>query len=46
MNSRTATKHEAAQRIAWRTEYEKALLAAGPLGAQQISATREKGQRP
>jgi hypothetical protein len=63
MNSRTATKHCAAQResayprdepimravaqrIAWGTEYDKALLAAGPPGAQQISATREKGQRP
>lgn len=61
MNTRTATKHYAAQRepsylrgelmmravaqrIAWRTEYDKALLAAGPLGGQQISATREERQ--
>jgi len=28
-----------AQHIAWRTEYEKALLVAGPPGGQQISAT-------
>lgn len=28
-----------AQRIAWKTEYDKALLAAGPPGGQQISAT-------
>jgi predicted DNA-binding transcriptional regulator AlpA len=30
------------QRTAWRTEYDKALLAAGPPGAQHISATRER----
>ena len=30
------------QRTAWRTEYDKALLAAGSPGAQQISATRER----
>ena len=29
------------QRTAWRTEYGKALLTAGPPGAQKISATRE-----
>jgi hypothetical protein len=28
-----------AQCIAWRTEYDKALLAAGPSGGQQVSAT-------
>jgi hypothetical protein len=30
-----------AQRTALRTEYGKALLTAGPPGAQEISATRE-----
>jgi hypothetical protein len=29
------------QRTAWRTEYGKALLTAGPPGAQEISATHE-----
>jgi predicted DNA-binding transcriptional regulator AlpA len=31
-----------AQGIAWHTEYDKALLATGPPGAQQISANRER----
>jgi hypothetical protein len=34
------------QGIAWRTDYDKGLLAAGPPDAQQISADREKGQCP
>lgn len=34
-----------AQRITWRTEYDKALLAAGPPGEQQISATGQEGTR-
>ena len=32
------------QGIACCSEYDKALLAAGPPGAQQVSADREKGQ--
>jgi hypothetical protein len=35
-----------AQRITWRTEYDTALLAAGPPGGQPISASGQKGQRP
>jgi hypothetical protein len=35
-----------AQRITWRAEYDKALLAAAAPGAQQISATGQKGQQP
>jgi hypothetical protein len=34
-----------AQRITWRTEYDAALLATGPPGAQPISATEQKEQR-
>ncbi len=34
-----------AQRITWRTEYDKALLSAGPPGERQTSATAQETQR-
>lgn len=34
-----------AQRITWRTEYDKALLATGPPGGQRISATESRRDR-
>jgi hypothetical protein len=39
-------KRVVAQRITWRAEYDKALLAAAPAGEQQSSPTGQKGQRP